>query len=378
MTTQTRLLRSVTPKGAVPLLPMEVSTDGRRIRHFADPLPGLLDELVAGFCEQVAIVDENWMIVSVNGAWKQMIKVGGYPELVPGTDYKDFLETFALRGHENAATVLAGVMAIDGGETDSFEFVYAGVDQWEGRTLQLRLHRLSIAGNVVTTIARQDVTDSVEVDRVRRDCTAAILNSETEARQRLTRELHDSTAQVLTSIGLLLSTLKRKRAPLNYTDTVDDTLGLLDQATRQIRSMAYLAHAPDVCELGIARALESLASGFGRRAQLDISFEVHGTRTQLPPPLKTAVYRIAQEALSNAHRHAHAKHVKVGLVFRKAALHLVVADDGAGVPDEILAGKERAGVGISGMRLRLAEIGGRLSIRRLDHGTAIVATVPLA
>lgn len=378
MTAVTKVPRIATRETRLPLSAMPPPAGRRRANYFPDPLPIMLDELVAGFCEQVAIVDENWIIVSVNDAWKQMVKVAGYPELVPGTDYKHFLETFAARGHENATAVLAGVAAIDSGETDSFEFTYAGLDQWTGRTLQLRLHRLSIAGNVVTTIARHDVTDSVELARVRRDCTAAILTSETEARQRLTRELHDSTAQVLTSIGLQLATLKLRVPSFEQADVVDDTLELLDQATRQIRSMAYLAYAPDICEMGIAQALDSLATGFGRRAGLDISFQVDGKRTLLAPALKTTIYRIAQEALSNVHRHARASHVKVVLVFRKSAIHLVVADDGIGVSDKTLAGKEAAGVGIGGMRLRLAEIGGRLTVRRLQQGTAIVATVPAA
>ena len=307
-----------------------------------------------------------------------MVRVAGYPELVPGTDYKGFLQTFATKGHENAIAVLAGVGAIDRGEADSFELTYAGVDQWEGRSLRLRIHRLCIQGHVVATVARQDVTDNVQVERVRLDCTAAILRSETEARQRLTRELHDSTAQLLTSAGLLLTTLKQKETPSESADIVDDVQGLLSQATREVRSMSYLAHAPDVCEIGIVEALEALAAGLGRRVQLDISFQCLGTRTRLNPAMKTTVYRIAQEALSNVYRHAQASQVKMSLVFRTSMIHLVVADDGIGISDETLAGRGAAGVGIRGMRARLAEIGGRLSVRRLHPGTAIVCSVPAA
>ena len=342
-----------------------------------DLVPGALDDLVAGFCEQVAIVDQNWIIVSVNDAWKQMVRVAGHPELVPGIDYRDFLQTFATKGHQNAIAVLAGLQAIDKGETDLFEFTYAGVDEWEGRTLQLRIHQLRLNGHVVATLARRDVTDSATLGRVRQDCAAEILSSEARARQRLTRELHDSTAQLLTSIGLLLATLKRKTTSCDSADLVDEIQGLLTQATQEIRSMAYLAYAPDVGEIGIVGALDALAAGFGRRAQLDISFQVLGTRKRLNSAMKTAVYRIAQEALSNVYRHAHANHVEMTLIFRRSAVHLVVGDDGVGVSDETLAGRGSLGVGICGMRSRLVDVGGRLSVRRLHQGTAIVASIPL-
>lgn len=354
-----------------------VTPERRRAPAVKGPLPSTFDDIVAGFAEQVAIVDEDWTIIAVNDAWKQMVRVAGYPELMPGTNYRGFLQAFAERGHENAIAVLAGVESIDDGETDAFQFSYGGVDEWAGQALQLRIHRLRIQGHTFATIARYDVTDAAEANRIREDCTAAILNSETEARQRLTRELHDSTAQLLTCIGLLLSTLKHETATTGK-PLIDEIEGLLHQATHEIRSMSYLAQAPDVAEVGIVQALDALASGFGRRAELDISFEVVGARSRVPLATKTVMYRVAQEALSNVYRHAGAKNAKMYLVFRKHAVHLIIADDGIGISSETLAGQGKAGVGIRGMRTRLAEIRGRLSVRRLRTGTAIVASMRLA
>src|SRR5829696_6429688 len=101
--------------------PAKVAADRQDRQH-----PGILlgspstfagfRELVEGLTEQVAIVDEDWTIVVVNSAWKQMVRVAGYAELEPGTSYLDFLRTFALKGHSNAMAVLAGIEAIDGGE----------------------------------------------------------------------------------------------------------------------------------------------------------------------------------------------------------------------------------------------------------------------
>ena len=84
------------------------------------------------------------------------------------------------------------------------------------------------------------------------------------------------------------------------------------------------------------------------------------------------IYRVAQEALSNAHRHAAASTLGVRLVARRRALHLVIADDGRGIPDDL-----RPGVGLQSMRERLQEIGGWLTIRNGRPGTVILASLPL-
>jgi signal transduction histidine kinase len=83
-----------------------------------------------------------------------------------------------------------------------------------------------------------------------------------------------------------------------------------------------------------------------------------------------------QEALSNVHRHSNARHATVRLSQGRAVSHVVVADDGIGISNETLSGKGSAGVGLAGMGLRLSEIGGRLSVRHLNPGTAIIASVP--
>ena len=137
-----------------------------------------LAELVRGFSEQVAVVDEDWTIVAVNDAWKQMIYVAGYPELRPGTNYRDFLQTFSRRGHENAIAVMKGVNAIDAGENDSFHLSYAGVGPWDGRMLQLRINRLHIMGRALATITRQDITDSADLRRLREQFSSSVMESQ--------------------------------------------------------------------------------------------------------------------------------------------------------------------------------------------------------
>ena len=345
--------------------------------RFSDELSftACLDELVEGFSEQVAVVDERWIILAVNDAWREMVRVAGYENLKPGVDYRQFLSAFSDKGHINAQRVLGGLNEISSGTAHSFELTYSGVDRWEGRTLRVRVNRLHIAGRVVATIARQDMTASTELRRLREEFSSSVIESQAEERRRFSRELHDSTAQLLASVGVLLTTLKRQSATSEVFGIVDELQELVGEAQQEIRSISYLAHPPALEKMALPHALKTLVEGFARRTHLEMSFTVHGRRVRLAPSAESALYRVAQEAISNVHRHAGANKARVFLCFRGSFCHLLVADDGKGISRQTLAGRGRAGVGLAGMISRLSEIGGRLTVRNLAPGTVVVATV---
>lgn len=376
--------RVALPSTAAPdsIMPFERSPK-KRVRvgaslHVDAELARMLDQLARGFSEQVAIVDEDWIIVAVNDPWKKMVKVAGYPRLAPGTDYRKFLTTFVGKGHVNAAAVLRGVNAIDEGKSDCFQLTYAGVDEWHGRTLQLRINRFHIEGRALATITRYDITDTAELKRLREDYSSSIIQSQAEERGRMARELHDSTTQLLTSVSLLLTTLKHETRSAKTGGRIAEMQELLAQAQQEIRSISYLAHAPAIREIGLLPALQALVEGFGRRAQLDVAFEFHGAPRALSSLAENALYRIAQEALSNIHRHARAQHARLSVIFRRSKISLVISDDGVGISSDELACNGETGVGLMGMRSRLSAIGGRLELRRLSPGTEVLACMPIA
>ena len=114
-----------------------------------------------------------------------------------------------------------------------------------------------------------------------------------------------------------------------------------------------------------------LVEGFSRRTGLDVKFETLGEAQMWSPAAEEAAYRIVQEALSNVHRHSNARHATVRLSQREAITHVVIADDGIGMPDHV-----RSGVGLAGMRSRLSELGGRLFILSRSAGTTVIASIP--
>jgi signal transduction histidine kinase len=137
-----------------------------------------------------------------------------------------------------------------------------------------------------------------------------------------------------------------------------------------LRTISYLAHAPLVTEIGLSRALRQLAGGFGRRTGLNIAMNLDD-ELFLPPATEIAIYRTVQEALSNVHRHAQATEVTVSVLQRRSFLHVVVADNGIGMPAKV-----KRGVGLSSMHNRIEELGGRLLVSSAKPGTVLIASVP--
>ena len=340
----------------------------------AEPLQQLIDDLP----EQIALLDEDCAIFAANRAWKQAVEDYGYLEALPGHNYRDFCASKAAEGYEPAVEALAALDDIWAGRRTFWQLIYNGRENWHGRDYQISFHRIWFGGRSFISVTRFDLTEILELRRERENLTASLMEGQAIERQRMGRELHDSAAQLLTSIGLVLGRLRQRSPEPESLILVEEVQGLLAEAHREIRSISYIAHPPSLTKLGLAHAVKLLVEGFGRRIGLEMSFDIRGHPGRMTETAETAVYRLAQEALSNVHRHAHATRVRLLLCFRESATHFIVADDGIGISRETLAGEECDGVGLASMRSRLKEVGGRLSIRVLSPGTAIIATVPAA
>lgn len=189
-----------------------------------------------------------------------------------------------------------------------------------------------------------------------------------EERRRLRRDLHDGLGPTLA--GVVLG-LHRTRERLE-TDAaaaqaqLDELARLLQDAVADVRRLVYNLRPPAVDDLGLLGAIEQQAQAMG-------TVEVHGVIDgDLPAAVEVAAYRIALEAMTNAVRHGGGQWCRVGLELN-GALHLVIEDDGLGMPDRF-----RAGVGLTSMRERASELGGTCSITHRDPtGTTVRAVLPL-
>jgi two-component system, NarL family, sensor kinase len=344
--------------------PLSASFDGSGfVEHF--------ETLISALPEQIALVDEQWTILAVNPAWTRTASLYGYEALRPGTNYAAFCKDRADEGHNAARPAVDGISEIDAGERSSFHYLYDGNDRWEGHTFRLTINRFSIEGRTLATITRYDITELLHLRREAEIVGHSVMETQAEERRRIAREIHDSTQQLLVSVALGLGELRRSASIRQARIVVGELEPVLAEIQREIRSISYLSHPPSLESLGLTRALEQLVTGFGRRIGVTASFRVEGSETFDRSSAMTAIYRIAQEALSNVHRHAHATKVDVRLSFRKSMVHLVTTDDGVGMPSPV-----PIGVGLSGMKARLAELGGRLFVNRVTTGTTVIASLP--
>ncbi|QIK95971.1 sensor histidine kinase [Sphingomonas sp. HDW15A] len=330
----------------------------------------LFQRVVDGLPEQIALVDEKWHIIAVNEAWTAAAKVYGY-ELAPGADYLGFCEARGREGHKPTRIAAAGIRAMDENREQSFRFIYEGSGAWEGKAFQLCINRLEIAGHSYATVTRYDVTELVNLRHMREDFASSMIEGQGIERRRIAREVHDSTMQLLACLGLSLGQLKRAKRSKATAEIVSEMEEMLGEAQRELRTLAYLAHPPQLRDLGLVEAIRQLADGFGRRTGLKITVEAENS-VNVCQNTQLAIYRAVQEALSNVHRHAGATEAFIGLHARRSTLHVVIADNGRGMPDDL-----HLGVGLASIRERVAELGGRLSIRRGEPGLVLVASIPL-
>ena len=196
---------------------------------------------------------------------------------------------------------------------------------------------------------------------------------EEEAR-RIARSLHDDAGQLLVSVYLALDEVTQ--GDPEFRRRLEGVRLLLDEVEKHMRRLSHELRPLILDGLGLVPALEFLAQGVARRAGLVV--EVRGPDdVRLPPPVELALYRVVQEALNNAVRHAHAQHVGVVVTCEAARVQCEVHDDGVGF-DPGAAADARRGMGLVNMRERISALAGRLDIdSEPGTGTRVVIEVPL-
>jgi len=197
-------------------------------------------------------------------------------------------------------------------------------------------------------------------------------------RRRLARELHDETAQVFAGLKLQLGSL-REAAPAEFADRFQRLLELVSAGTRSIRSVAEDLRPALLDDLGLVPAVRALVSDFREWSGLEVSLEVPEPLPALDAEAELALFRAAQEALSNVARHADAARVRVRVVPAQRGVLLVVEDDGRGLPEEelsrIASGPGRSG--LFGLRERIAAVGGTVELAVAEpRGLRLSITLP--
>ena len=212
--------------------------------------------------------------------------------------------------------------------------------------------------------------------------SARLLKVQDEDRRRIARELHDGLGQLLAAISMNVAVVAKERDKLSSDASrrIEENGALIQQASADIRTVSYLLHPPLLDEMGLSSALKWYIDGFAERSKMSVVLEMPPDLRRLPQDFELVLFRIAQECLTNIHRHAKGSSAFVTLSNTGGKLAMEIRDDGQGIDKELqrqIASGKTVGVGLRGMRERVCAIGGTFSIKSNENGTSVLVTLPL-
>lgn len=219
--------------------------------------------------------------------------------------------------------------------------------------------------------------DNLEVYSQRlRDVAARALNAEEEERKRIARELHDDTAQTLAALLIRLR-VARVATGAPRDEELEQFRVQVGDALERIRRFARGLRPPALDEFGLVPALESHLRSLSETVGIPMRMEGSTPATALSPQAELALYRITQEALSNAVRHSGASEIQLRILEKGGRVVVEVTDDGTGFDLGDARDSEGRGLGLFGMEERAAYVGGRVEIASaIGRGTTVRASVP--
>jgi signal transduction histidine kinase len=214
------------------------------------------------------------------------------------------------------------------------------------------------------------------------ELAARLQGMQDEERRRIARELHDSVGQLLAAITMNIGIVKAQSHKLDdmAARAVSDNAMLVEQVSREIRTISHLLHPPLLDVAGLASAIRWFVDGFSERSKIKVDVEVSDDLGRLPAEIEIAIYRIVQECLTNIHRHSGSATASIGIAREGDHIVVRVQDHGRGIPSERRAEVTNSsrGLGFRGMRERLKLLGGTLDIQSRETGTVVCASVKVA
>ncbi|MCB2135470.1 MAG: cache domain-containing protein [Rhodobacteraceae bacterium] len=210
--------------------------------------------------------------------------------------------------------------------------------------------------------------------------TARIVGTQEEERSRVARELHDSISQILIGARYTFELARRRlrMGDARVAESLDAGIDQLTGAVGEVRRISRDLRPGVLDDLGLGPALQTLIEDFGRRNKIETAFETVVFRNRLDQDAKIALYRIAQEALTNIEKHAAATKVRLTVRGTKAGALLRIEDNGRGIEAATDGTQADSGLGLRNMQERVEQLDGSLTVLTSSQGTTIEALVPLS
>jgi signal transduction histidine kinase len=221
-----------------------------------------------------------------------------------------------------------------------------------------------------------------EIERYSKELTTRVLQAQEEERKRLARELHDDTAQSLSTLLInmdLLEPFIPEDGQLLRTG-LDRLRSLTKRTLDNVRALSHDLRPTILDDFGLVAALRWYVDEYEQTFGVPVEVEVDKPPERLAPEVELALFRIAQEALTNSGKYAEASSVRLALSFPDSSARLVVEDDGRGFdPEKVIGPTKQGGLGLYGMRERADLLGATLTIHSTPGaGTHVMVDVPLS
>ena len=338
---------------------------------------------------RIAVLDGKGIIVATNKAWDSYGDTRSHSYRAPaalGSNYFDLLQEAADRGDASAGQSMNSLRSVIDRETAfasvEYEHAVPGGTRWfVARAMPLE------GSSDGAVISHEDITDRMLAHRALGDAnkrlqamSKRVLSIQEAERRSISRELHDDIGQSLTALKIGLHRLAQ-RSNDEHKEILTQCLNTAGATLDKLRNLSLELRPPQLDQLGLDDAVHWLVDQQRSATGLDVSCNITGLTERLPTELESVCYRIAQEALNNATRHAKAKQIRIRVDLADRLLKLTIHDDGVGFDMDTARNKavKTGSLGLISMEERAQLAGGRLKVRTVPGGgTTVQVTFALA
>jgi PAS domain S-box-containing protein len=237
-----------------------------------------------------------------------------------------------------------------------------------------------LARNQLEARVKERTAELSEAEVRLRILSNRLMRAQDDERRRLARELHDSAGQMLAALKMNLVPLEQGIARQNpqMSEFAANGIALVDELSKELRTMSYLLHPPLLDEAGLPSALRWYVEGFSERSGIEVTLKVDPALPRLAQEVEMTIFRIAQESLTNIHRHSGSKAAIIELIHAGTNVRVEIRDRGKGITQLNSANNlpMRVGVGIQGMQERVRQLSGRFEIHSGKDGTTVAVALP--